>query len=169
MVHPCSILCDQYGCDLIALLIVQWCSNLTHAHTYELRGLSKHAWMIGVHGTLYTNQGKSNKHAGFTSSMLVHPWSIVWPVWMLSPCLVAFTIVYQPHLCTNRWIERDVNICIDGWTSLYITHHHKQEQEVYQFSSIHASPSLEYCVASMDMIPLSGWFYNCLSTSCMNT
>ena len=43
---------------------------------------------------------------------------------------------------------------IDGWSSWYITHHPRKEQEVCQFLSINAGPSLDYCVTSMDMTPL---------------
>ena len=33
----------------------------------------------------------------FSSSMLVHPCSDVWPVRMWSPCLVTCAMVYEPH------------------------------------------------------------------------
>ena len=52
---------------------------------------------------------------------------------------------------------------------MYITHHPWQVLEVCQFSSICAGPSLECCVASMDMTPLLGCLYSGISTSPMHT
>ena len=46
------------------------------------------------------------------------------------PCLVACTMVYQPHVCIHLWIESDVNTYMDDSSSWCITHHP-------QFSSIH--------------------------------
>ena len=106
------------------LLLVQWCINLTHAPTDGLRELSKSIWMTRIQGTSYTIPGKSKKCASFLSSMLVHPWRIMWSVWMQSPCLVACTMVYQPHPCINIWIERDVKyMATHPWPrAQHITH-----------------------------------------------
>ena len=105
-------------CDSLAWLHVQWCINLTHEHIDELRVVSTLVWMIGVHGTSHTNQGNSKKCASVLPSMLVQPWSVVWLVWILSPCLVACAMVYQPHPCTHKLIERGATTCVDGWRSV---------------------------------------------------
>ena len=54
---PCSsilwVLCGQYGCDPLALLLIQRCINLTHALIDGLTGVSTHVWMIGANGASY--------------------------------------------------------------------------------------------------------------------
>ena len=80
-------------CDPLTWLHVQWCIKLTLEHTDGLRLVSTGVWMIGIHGTSYTNQGKSKKSASFLPSMMVQPWSVVWPVWMLPPCFVVCAMV----------------------------------------------------------------------------
>ena len=57
--------------------------------------------------------------------------------------------------------------CMGYWSSWHITHQPRQEQEVCQFSSIYDGPSLEYCVASMYVVPLLGCLYNGVSTPTM--
>ena len=84
--HACQsilgVLCGQYLYDPLVWLFVQWCINLTHTVTDELREVLESIWMIGVHGISYTNQGKGKKCASFILFMLVYPWSIVWSVWI---------------------------------------------------------------------------------------
>ena len=67
--HPCwsilGVLCGQYGCDSLALLLVQWCIKVINTPTDGLRGMSKSTWMVGVHGASYTNQGNIKKCASF--------------------------------------------------------------------------------------------------------
>jgi hypothetical protein len=76
-------------------------------------------------------------------------------------------------ICVSTWPmhpQTDWEGCQDlsgWWSTWYIIHHPRQEQEVRQFYFIHAGPSLECCVASMDKIPLLGCLYNCVSTSPM--
>ena len=127
MVHPWSV-CSLYGCEPLDWLLVQWQTNLTHEHIDELRGIPTPTWMVGAHVTSHTIQGRGWKCSSFLSSMLVHPWSIVWPVCMWPLCFVDCVVVYQPHPCTHRYIERGANACINGWSSWYITHHPMQEQ-----------------------------------------
>ena len=73
----------------------------------------------------------------FIHLSMVHPSGVVWPVWMISPCLVGCTMGDQPHTYIDWWIERGANTCMDDWSSWYTTQHPRQEQEMYQFSSIH--------------------------------
>ena len=101
-----GVLCDQYGCDPLALLFVQWWTNLIHVFINELRVVSTYIWMIGAHGNgtsqSHTIQGKSKKYASFHQSTITH------------------------------------------------------------------GPSLECCVASMDVTPLLCCLYNGVSTPSMN-
>ena len=59
-----------------------------------------------------------------------------------------------------------------GWLELMVMEHHahqpRQEQEVCQFSLIHAGPSLECCVVSMNVTPLLGCLFNGVSTPHMH-
>ena len=123
--------------------------------------------MIGVHGTSYTNQGNSKKCASFISSMMVHPWSVVWPVWILSPCLVACTMVNQHHPWTHWGIDRGVKTCMNGWSAWYITHHPRQRMKVTQCSSIHPWYILWMLWGQYGCDPLRGCLYNGVSTSPM--
>jgi len=90
-----------YGGDALVWLFVQWWTNLTHPRIDELRVVSTTVWMVGAHNISHTNRVRSKKCASFLQSMLVFPRSIVWPVWMLSHCLVVCPMVYWPHLCTQ--------------------------------------------------------------------
>ena len=87
----------------------------------------------GLTSQSHTNKGKGKKCVSFLPSILVHPWSVMWTVWMLSSCLVACAMMYQPDPCTQSWIWRGVNTCMDGWSSWYITHHQMQRLKVCLF------------------------------------
>ena len=54
---------------------------------------------------------------------MVYHLGVVWPVWMWSHCLVAYTMVDQPHISIYWWIDSGVNTYLGGWSSWYITHH----------------------------------------------
>ena len=90
----------------------------------------------------------------FINPCMVYHLCVVWAVWMWPPCVVACTMVYQPHPCLHWWIERGVNTCMDGWIAWYITHNLMQRLIMFLFSFLHVRPSFVCCVASMDVIPL---------------
>ena len=73
-----------------------------------------------------------------------------------------------PLFVTGPRIEMGANICMNSWSSWYITHYPRQRLKVCQFSFIHAGPSLEYCVASMYVTPLLCYLCNSISTSHMH-
>ena len=84
---------------------------------------------------------------------------IVWSVWMLSHCLVACDMVYQPYTCT--YILMDGGACQDvylaNWSSCYITHHPRKKFKVYQFSSIYPWHILWFFYGQYECDPLA-WF-----------
>ena len=143
-------------------LFLWWCVmyNDLQPSIYVLTPLSIHQWIHGWDNTT----SKARASASFNQSMVVCPWSVVWPVWTWSPCLVAHIVVYLPHPYTYRWIEKSVNTYMYDWSSWYITQHPRQEQDVCQFSSIHGGPSLGWCVVSMYVIPWFDCLYNGVST-----
>ena len=69
---PCSsilwVLCDQYGCDPLVWLLIQWCINLTHVPKDGLTAVSTPVWIVGAHGTSYTIQGRWWKCPSFHPS-----------------------------------------------------------------------------------------------------
>ena len=85
-----------------------------------------------------------------------HPWAwcVVLSVWIWSHCLVACTMVYQPHQCIHWLIERGVNTCMDGWSSW---NPRQRIKCASLYSSIHGT-SLECQMVSLDIIP----FFYCL-------
>ena len=85
----------------------------TSTHWWIERG-AKYVHMVGAHGTSHIIKSRGWKCASFLSSMFVHPLGVVWQVWMWSPCLVAYIMVYQPHPCTHWWIDRGVNTYMDS-------------------------------------------------------
>ena len=53
------VLCDQYGCDPLVWLLMQWYINLIHVPIDELRGgVSTPIWVVGAHGISHTIQGR---------------------------------------------------------------------------------------------------------------
>ena len=80
-----GLLCGQYWCDILAWLLVQWCINPTHASIDEPRVVSTYVcgWlelMVMVHHT--QSKARAGNVPGFIHPSMVHPWSVVWPVWM---------------------------------------------------------------------------------------
>ena len=122
--------------------------------------------MVGAHGTSHTIQGRGWKCPSFHPSTHVTSCGCcatsvcVWPF-----ARVSYTMVDQPHPYIHRWIDRGVNTCMDDWSSLYITHHPRQEQEVLSFHPSTHGILFRCCVASMDVIPLLGCLCNGVSTS----
>ena len=95
-----------------------------------------YGWLeLMVHHT--PSKARARSAPVFIHPPMVYPFGVVWPVWMWSPCLVAYTMVYQHHPCTFWWIESGAKICIDSWSSWYTTHHTRQRMKVPQFSSIY--------------------------------
>ena len=104
---------------------------------------------------------------------MLHPWSwsIMWPVWVWSHCLISCAMVYQPHTLTHGWIERSTTTCMDGWNSWYMVQSKLSKAEAKSVCVVfHPCWSiLGVYVASMGVILLLGWWCNVISTSHINT
>ena len=105
--HPCwsnlGVLCGQYGCSPLVWLLVQLFINLTHAplHLYHWEGCQHmYGWLeCIVHHT--PSKAENESAPVCIHPPMVHPLDVIWPAWMWSPCLVAYTIVNQSHPCIH--------------------------------------------------------------------
>ena len=75
--------------------------------------------------------------------------------------VIPFAMVDQPHPCKLSGVSTHYIWMI----RVHNTQPKSRSRKCASFSSIHAGPSLECCVVSMDVIPLLGWLYNGIPTS----
>ena len=163
--HGTSLECCVDSMDVTPLFGCL-CNSISTSPMYSLMNWEGYQCLHGWFELMvYHIPSNAEAKSAFRPSMLVHPWGIVWSVWMWSPCVVVCATVYQPHPCTHWWIERGIDTCMDGWSSWYITHHPMQRLNVCHFSFLYACPSVQCCMASMDVITLRGCLYNGASTS----
>ena len=136
------MLCGQYGCNPIVLLLVQWYINLTHVSIHELMEVSTLVWMVGAHGTSHTIQGmsRSKKCASFCPT--IHGTSFKWYV-------ASLNVIILLHCLCSGVSTSHMNMSSEGcqhthgWLELMVNHTlSKAEVKVCQFSFIYDGPSL---------------------------
>ena len=128
------VLCGQYGCDTLALELVQWCiSPLMN------REWCQHLnWCLDliIHHT--PSQAEYESAPVFIHPPMVHPLDIVWPVWIWPPC---FSCLYNGELTSSMNTLMDWEGCQHLYEWLELVVHHtppsNAEDESAPVSSIH--------------------------------
>ena len=161
---PCSsilwVLCDQYGCDPLVWLLIQWCINLTHVPKDGLTAVSTPVWIVGAHGTSYTIQGRWWKCPSFHPS--THGTSFgMYDQYGCDPlvCLPVLWCINLTHASIDELREVSISILTIGDHGIS----HIIQGRGWKCPSFHLSTngiSCGCCVASIDVIPLLGCLYN---------
>ena len=168
-IHPWYILwivCGKYGCDpLLGCLY----NNRQTSTMYPLVNWEGCQHLYGllevmVHYTPSKAEAKSVQISSIYPGYILELLCCQYGCDPLLSCLYN-CVSTSPMNTLMDWVGcKHLNGLLER---LVITHHQRQRLKVCQFSFIHAVTSLEYCVASMDVIPLLGYLCNCVSTSPM--
>ena len=173
--HPCwsilGVLCDQYGYDPIALVACTM-ANQPHpwTHWWIERGVKTYrcgwsSWYITHH---------PRQRMKVPQFSFIHTWYILCILCGQYGCdpldwLPVQWCINLIHAYIDEFRGVSTHVCMVGSHS---TSHTIQEGLSKKCASFHPSThgiiSLEYCVASMYVIPLCCCLYNGVSTSPMN-
>ena len=114
MISLLGCLCNGVSSWLVGYAMVY--QPHTWTHIWIERGVNTFMFMdnwSSLDITHHSLKEKENKCVSFLSVMLINSWSVMWPAWILSTCLLVFVMVDQTHTCIHWWTERGVNTCMD--------------------------------------------------------
>ena len=137
--HGVSLECCMASMDMIPLL--GCLSNIVSSSLmHSLMNWEGCQTLYGYLDLMLHNKSlkvESKSVPGIIYLPIVHPWSVVWPVWRWYPCVDTCTfITYRPQQCTQWCIEMDVNTCKDIWSPCHITHHQMKSLKACHVSFI---------------------------------